>query len=153
MNGKRMAGAIAGGLAAGLGLTAMMMMQERKTGKPSELADLGRASATRLSQETPPPERLPDAREQALVQGGHLLLSALAGAAYAAATDDDTRVAPGGIAFGLAFYAAAHWIVGPALGVKPPEWRSDAATIGMHTMNHVLFGLITAAAAQAAERA
>lgn len=87
-----------------------------------------------------------------MIQGGHLLLSALAGAAYAASTDQQAGVLPSGIAFGLAFYAAAHWITGPVLGVKAPEWNSDAATIGMHTLNHVMFGLITAAAAKVAAR-
>ena len=54
--------------------------------------------------------------------------------------------------FGLAFYAAAHWITGPALGLKQPEWRADKAALGMHTFNHLVFGLITAAAAKAASK-
>ena len=153
MTDRRMIGAIAGGLVAGIGLTAMMMLQEKMTGKPSELTELERSSAATLGQPTPHSEQLPSATEQAVTQGGHLALSALAGAAYAATTDDDADVVVSGVAFGLAFYAVAHWITGPALGVKPPEWRSDAQTIGMHTMNHVLFGLITAAAARAASRA
>ncbi len=153
MNGKRMAGAVAGGLAAGLGLTVMMMLQEKKTGKPSELTALERTSAARLGQHTPHADQLPLPGEQAAIQGGHLLLSALAGVAYAVATEEDAGVLSSGIGFGLAFYAAAHWITGPALSVKLPEWKSDPSTIGMHTMNHVLFGLVTAAAAKAASRA
>ena len=153
MSSRRMAGAVGGALAAGLGLTAMMMLGERKEGEASELMVLERAAAARLGRPTPPADRLPDAREQALAQGAHLALSALAGVAYAAATPDETDVVPGGIAFGLAFYAAAHWIAGPALGLKAPEWRSDPATIGTHAANHVLFGLVTAAAAKAASRA
>ncbi|MGI4859303.1 MAG: hypothetical protein ACRYHA_20740 [Janthinobacterium lividum] len=94
---------------------------------------------------------MPGAGEQAVIQGGHLALSALAAAVYAASTDDDARVIPSGITFGLAFYAVAHWITGPALGVKQPEWRADQATLAMHTMNHLAFGLITAAAAKAAQ--
>ena len=43
-----------------------------------------------------------------------------------------------------------HWIAGPLLRVKQPEWRSDRKTIGMHTLNHLLFGLATAAGAKAA---
>lgn len=152
MNGRRMMGAIAGGLVAGLGLTAMTMLQEKKTGKPSELTELERSSAAKLGQPIPHSEQLPSAAEQTVTQGGHLALSALAGAAYTATTDDDADVVVSGVAFGLAFYAVAHWITGPALGVKPAEWRSGARTIGMHTMNHVLFGLITAAAARAASR-
>lgn len=152
MNNGRMAGAVAGALVAGLGLTAMMMAQEKKTGNPSELTELERAVVAKLSAHAPRPAQLPDAREQAVAQGGHLLLSALAGAAYAATTDEDAAVLPSGIAFGLAFYATAHWIAGPALGLKRPEWKSDLPTIGMHTMNHVLFGVATAAAAKAATR-
>lgn len=53
MNGKRMAGAVVGGLIAGPGLTAMLILQEQKTGKPPELTELRRASAARLGQETP----------------------------------------------------------------------------------------------------
>lgn len=151
MNGKRMAGAIAGGLMAGLGLSAMMIAGERKSGKASELVELERAGAHALGvHHVPPGDRLPDATEQAVVQGGHLLLSAAAGAVYAATVDEDAGVLASGIGFGLAFYAAMHWITGPLLGVKQPEWRSDAGTIGMHALNHVVFGLATAAGATAA---
>lgn len=154
MNGKRMAGAIAGGLVAGLGLTAMMMAGEKKSGKVSELTELERAGARELGvHHVPPSNRLPDATEQAMVQGGHLLLSAAAGAVYAATVDEEAGVIPSGIAFGLVFYAAMHWITGPLLGVKKPEWQADAGTIGMHTLNHVIFGLATAVGAKAAASA
>lgn len=153
MGGTRVAGAVAGGLVAGLGITALLMMQERKTGKPSELTDLERAGAARIGRSPPPADHLPDAREQAVIQGGHLLLSALAGMAYAVSTDENAKVVPSGLTFGIAFYAAAHWIAGPALGLKRPEWKSDLPTIGMHTTNHLLFGLITAAGATIAARA
>lgn len=151
--GRRMAGAVAGALVAGVALTAMTMVQERKTRKPSELTDLERAGAAKLGAHTPAAASPPEAREQIVAQGGHLLLSALAGAAYAATTDEDADVLPSGIAFGVAFYAAAHWITGPALGLKQPEWKSDLPTIGMHAVNHILFGLATAAGAKAATRA
>jgi hypothetical protein len=81
-----------------------------------------------------------------VIQGGHLALSALAAAVYAATTEEDAEVIPSGIVFGLAFYAAAHWITGPALGLKQPEWRADKATLDMHSTNHLVFGLMTAAA-------
>jgi hypothetical protein len=153
MSGKRTAGAVAGALIAGLGLTAMMMAQERKTRKASELTDLGRASAHQLGvHHVPSGKRPPGTQEQAVVQGGHLLLSALAGVAYAAATEEDADVVPSGVAFGLAFYGVAHWLTGPLLGVKQPEWRSDGKTIGMHAVNHVAFGLATAAGARLASK-
>jgi len=121
MNGKRMAGAIAGGLVAGLGITAMMMAGEKKSGIPSELTDLERAGARQFGVRSLPSSDLPDAAEQAIVQGSHLLLSAAAGAVYAAIVDEDAGIVPSGIMFGLAFYAAMHWITGPLLGLKKPE--------------------------------
>jgi len=151
MNGKRMAGAIAGALVAGLGITAMMMAGERKSGTPSELTDLERAGARRLGvHPVPPSDRLPDATEQAIVQSSHLLLSAAAGAVFAATVDEEAAVLPSGIVFGLAFYAAMHWVAGPLLGLKKPEWQSDAGTIGTHMMVHLAFGLATAVGARAA---
>ena len=60
---------------------------------------------------------------------------------------------PSGIMFGLGFYAAMHWITGPLLGLKKPEWQADAATIGTHTMVHLVFGVATAAGAKAAANA
>lgn len=145
---------VAGALAAGLGITAMMMAQEKKTRKASELTDLGRASAHKLGvHQVPPGDRAPEAKEQAAVQAGHLLLSAIAGVTYAAVTDEDAGVLASGVVFGLAFYGVAHWITGPLLGVKQPEWQSDGKTIGMHTVNHLAFGLATAAGAKLASEA
>ncbi|WP_294642504.1 hypothetical protein [uncultured Aureimonas sp.] len=152
MSGARLFGAVAGGVVAGLGITAILVSGERKSGQPSELASLERASAARLGLDVPEDGRLPGTGEQAVIQGGHLLLSAAAGAVYAAATDEDTDVLRSGILFGLSFYAVMHWIAGPLLGVKKPEWQSNAATIAMHTANHLLFGLITAGAAKLASR-
>ncbi len=151
IDGRRLAGAVAGGLIAGLGITAMLLRGERTTRTPSELADLERAGLAKLGLAVPPGE-LPDAREQAVIQGGHLLLSVVAGVAYALVTNRDTAVVPGGVAFGLAFYGAMHWIVGPALGLKAPEWRADPSTLAMHTLNHVGFGVATAAGAALASR-
>lgn len=152
MSDARLFGAVAGGLIAGLGLTAMLVAGERKSGKPSELAELERAAAARLGFDIPDGTTLPDAREQAVIQGGHLLLSAAAGAVYAASTDEDADVLSSGLLFGLSFYGAMHWIAGPLLGVKKPEWQAGRETIGMHAMNHILFGLITASAAKLASR-
>jgi hypothetical protein len=154
MNGKRMAGAIAGGLVAGIGITALMIYGERKSGKASELAELERTSVHRLGVHLmPSANRLPDATEQAVIHGGHLLLSAAAGAVFAATVKEDAAILPSGVAFGLVFYAAMHWITGPLLGVKKPEWQADAGTIGMHAANHVAFGLATAAGAKLAASA
>ena len=147
---RRLAGAIAGALVAGTGITAMLIAGERSSGKPSELVDLGRQTARRVGVTAPTSDALPTPAEQAMIQGGHLALSAIAGAAYAAAFDRNERALVSGIGFGLAFYAAAHWIVGPLLGLKAPEWRAGSKTIGMHALNHVGFGIATALGARAA---
>ena len=152
MNGKYVAGAVAGSLVAGLGITAMMMAGEKKSGKPSELINLERASARKLDVQTLNATDMPTNTEQAVAQGGHLLLSGLAGAVYAAVSDEDTDPLVGGVLFGLFFYGLAHWLTGPALGVKQPEWTQGSKTIGMHTINHVVFGLVTAFSARAAAR-
>ena len=150
VNISRTMGAVAGGLIGGLGLTAMLMADEKKSGKPSELVDLERAGARKLGLDVPPADQLPDAGEQAVVQAGHLLISLAAGSVYALTVKNDSQVVPKGVAFGLGLYTALHWITGPALGLKQPEWRSDAKTIGKHTLIHVLFGVLTAAGAKAA---
>ncbi len=152
MDSSRMAGAVVGGVLAGLGITALLIAGERKSGKPSELTVLERKAAEKLGLETPPADALPSAGEQAVVQGGHLLLSAAAAATYVATTRDDVAVIPSGVGFGLAFYGAMHWIVGPLIGVKQPEWRAHKGTIGLHGANHLVFGLLTAAGAQFARR-
>jgi uncharacterized membrane protein YagU involved in acid resistance len=147
-----MAGAVAGGLVAGLGITALLMAGERKSGEPSEIVTLERKTAEKLGIDTPAADALPSSGEQAVTQGGHLLLSAAAGAVYAATVDEETSVIGSGLVFGAAFYAAMHWITGPLLGVKPPEWQADAKTIGMHSVNHAVFGLVTALGAKLATR-
>ncbi len=152
MDSRYLAGAIAGSLVAGSGITAMMIAGERKSGKPSELIDLQRNSARKLRLQAPDATRLPTDTEQVVAQGGHLLLSGIAGTAYAAATSKATNPLVGGVVFGLAFYALAHWLVGPLLGVKAPEWTEDRRTIALHAANHVGFGLVTAFAAATSAR-
>ncbi len=147
----RLAGAVAGGLVAELGITVMLMSGERKAGGPSKLVVLERSGARKLGLGVPPDTELPGTAEQAFVQAGHLLLSAAAGAAYALAIHRDARMVPSGIGFGLAFYAAMHWIVGPVFGLKKPEWQSDPKIIAIHTLDHIGFGLVTAAGAKLAD--
>jgi len=152
MDERHMAGAVAGGVVAGLVITAILIFGERQSGRPSELAELGRVGEKKVRMETSPADALPSAREQALIQGSHLALSALAGVVYAATVDKDASVVKSGIGFGLAFYTVAHWIAGPLLGLKRPEWQSHVKIIVMHTINHVGFGLITALGARTASR-
>lgn len=149
----RVLGAVAGATAAGLALTALLVRGERTTGAPSELVTLQRASLSRLGQHVRPDHQMPTIAEQAAAQSGHIGLSVAAGLVYAASTNEDTPVLRGGLGFGLAFYAIAHWVVGPMLGVKQPEWRTPPGGIGLHALNHVLFGLATAAGAWLGDRA
>lgn len=151
-DGRRVAGAVAGALVAGIAISALLMSGERKSGTPSELADIERAGLAKLGQSVPDDDAMPDQREQTVIQGGHLLLSGAAGVAYALAVNEDAPVVASGVGFGLAFYAAMHWVAGPLLGLKAPEWRSDKATIRTHTLLHVGFGLMTAAGAKLASR-
>jgi len=58
--------------------------------------------------------------------------------------EDDTDPVLGGAAFGLGFYALAHGVLGPILGVKKPEWRQEGSVVGMHLLNHLAFGIVTA---------
>lgn len=88
MNNRYVAGAIGGGLFAGLGITAMMIIGEKRSGKPSEPIGLERNTAERLAMATPPRSELPSATEQAVTLGGRLLLCGLAGVAYAATSDE-----------------------------------------------------------------
>ena len=147
---SRLWGAVAGGLVAGLGISEMLIAGERKTDKPSELAEIERAGAHRLGFHFPVNGTLTDSYEQAVIQGGYLALSAAA--AYAAVTGRNSNLLLSGVGFGLAFYAAMHWMAGPALGLKKPEWQADKRTVGMHAFNHFVFGLVTALGAKLASR-
>ena len=140
-------GALAGSLAGGVAITGMMLAEERKTGRPSELTELARATTARAGVHAPTAGHPPTPKEQAATQGGHLLLSALGGLAYAAAFDEDAPVVLSGLGFGAAFYALAHVAIGPALGVKAPEWRQDPLIVGKHLIIHALFGLLISAGA------
>lgn len=148
----RVFGAVAGATAAGVVLSALLLRGERQSGAPSELVAMQRASLSRLRQHVRPEHQLPTVAEQVTAQGGHLALSALAGLVYAATTDAETPVVGGGVGFGLAFYVVAHWLVGPVLGVKAPEWQTPPTGIGLHALNHALFGVATAAGARLGER-
>ena len=141
-------GALAGSLVGGAAISALMIAGERKSGDPSELIVLERATAKKAGLPAPAPQALPDAQEQALTQGGHMLLSAIGGVAYAAAFDEDAPVVLSGIGFGAAFYALAHGVLKPVLSTSSPEWEETPSTIGRHLMVHAAFGLMVAAGAR-----
>ena len=73
MNDKFLADAVADSLVAGLGIVAMMIAGEKKSGKSYELIDLQRLSAWKLDVRTPNATALQTGTEQTIAQGGHLL--------------------------------------------------------------------------------
>ena len=128
-----------------------MLAGEALTGKPSELIELEREAAAKLGMATPPEPTPATLAEQLATHGGHLALSALAGAAFAAATDDDSLAS--GAAFGFAFFVAAYGLAGPALGITPLPWRESPLRAVQHPVVHTLFGICTAWFARRARQA
>ncbi|MBE7216843.1 MAG: hypothetical protein INR64_00065 [Caulobacteraceae bacterium] len=143
-------GAVAGSLAGGAVVSALMLAQERASRKPAELTTLQRATAQRMGRRTLPPTApyLPTPEEQATAHGGHMLLSAAAGVAYAAAFDEDAPLVLSGLGFGEAFYALAHGVLKPILSTEDPEWRQPPPAIAQHLLVHAVFGLFIAAGAK-----
>ena len=143
---RHAAAGAAGGLAAGLLLSAAIAGMGAAQGKASELVALERRAARRAGR---PPRRgdAPGtAGEEAISHGGHLALSALAGAGYGAASGRDASPAAAGLAFGAAFWALAYGVVGPALGVTPKPWRDSPSSLAQHGILHAVFGVATALA-------
>ena len=139
---QAMSGAIAG-LAGGLLLSAIMLGMEAATGEPNELVRLQRRSIARLARGRD--EGTPSgAGEQVTSHGGHLALSAGAGALYGLTRPVSTSPWVGGAGFGTGFYALAYGLLGPALGVTPPLWKDKLASIAQHGGFHLVFGLVTA---------
>ena len=145
---RRAGGAVIGGVAAGLALSAVMLLGEKLSGKPSELIELERATARKLDLVVRSGDLPATATEQLVTHGGHLALSALAGLAYTTTVDKDADGSVAGATFGAAFFLAAYGISGPALGVTPLPWRQPLLRAIQHPAVHVLFGLSMASAAR-----
>ena len=150
-NGERVAGAVAGGLIAGIALSAIMLAGEKVTGKPSELIELERATAGKLDVTTSTGNVPATVTEQIVTHGGHLALSAAAGLAYAAVVNEDADGPAAGAAFGAGFFVAAYGIAGPALGVTPLPSRQPLVRAIQHPIVHALFGVTMAAFARRAK--
>ena len=143
-------GALAGSLVAGLAISALMLAKERGSGEPSDLVVWERKGARDVG--LSPRRGEADGLEQAVAHGGHLALSALGGAAYAAAFEEDAPVVASGLAFGSAFYVACHWVLGPLLRLKPPEWREPPEAVTQHLVVHAVFGVLIALGARIGAR-
>lgn len=144
IDARRIAGAVAGGLVAGLALSAVMLVGEKLSGKPSELIELERKTAAKLALAVPAADTPATLVEQSVTHGGHLALSALAGVVYAVTVDEGVDGAKSGAAFGLAFFIAAYGLTGPLLGVTPVPWREQPLRAVQHPVVHTLFGLAIA---------
>ncbi len=141
-SGNRLLGAVAGGLFAGLVLSVWMLIGEVASGQPSQLTDMERQIAGWFGAGAAGPGIT--MAEEYLGNGGHLLLSALAGAAYALVWRRDRPVVLNGLVFGLAFLVAAHGIVGPLTGLTPMLWDRPFTFFWMGGLINGFFGLCTA---------
>ena len=134
------AGAIAG-LAAGALLSVAWYAIEKATGETSEVVRLGRLSLQtrgRARREAAPP----DAEEQIMSHGGHLALSAAAGALYGLVTPKDAPRLLAGAGFGAVFYAVAYGTLAPVLGLRPAMWNDTRTNVAQRGFFHLLFGIL-----------
>ncbi len=148
---KLTAGAI-GGLAAGALVSGALLALAAANAEPDELVQLKRRSV-RAAGRADRRDRAPaGVGERALAHGGHLALSAAAGAAYALAKPAKLPAPVAGAAMGAGFYALAYGVTGPALGLTPPLWRDSPASLARHGALHLVFGVVTALVTQQVEQ-
>ena len=147
---RRLLAGAAGGLAAGLVLSALMARADVKDGT-SELVKLQRRTAAKVRGGEADEQAGSGAGEALMAHGGHLALSALAGAAYGAATRNGSPVRDG-LLFGAVFWTLAYGVTGPALGVTPAPWRDTAGSLAQHGALHALFGVLTGFTTDGIER-
>ena len=133
-----------GGLAAGVLLSGIIAGMGAAQGRASELVTLERRTLGRPER----PETSGAVGEEMLAHGGHLALSAIAGASYGAVHRGEGSPLAAGLAFGVGFWALAYGAVGPSLGVTPKPWRDSPSSLAQHAMLHALFGVATALAAE-----
>ena len=144
---RHLAAGAAGGVLAGLAISAIFLAGEAVTGRPSDLIAMNRKAAGKLGLDAPAEGSPPTLAEELVGHGGHLALSAASGAAYALAVRGEGDAALRGLAFGLGFHALAFGVVAPAAGLAPPVWRDDPRNQALHIGLHALFGVVTGVAA------
>ena len=142
----------AGGLAAGVLLSGAIAGMGAARGEADELAQLQRRTARRAGRPYRHEGAPPSVSEEAFAHGGHLALSAVAGAGYGLAHRGHDSPVASGLVFGLGFHALAYGVVGPALGVAPKPWRDTTASLAQHALLHAVFGVATALASDALAR-
>lgn len=141
---RRLLGAIVGGVVAGLVLSVWMLIGEVADKAPSQLITMERQIAGWFGAAAIPTAQTASMAEEYIGNFGHLLLSAVAGAAYAMVWRRDRSVILNGLMFGLAFYAAAHAVVGPITGLTPPIWAVPPSFLCLGCVINGFFGLCTA---------
>ena len=149
---RKLTAGMVGGLAAGALLSLVFLGQQAVAGKPSELVKLKRRAVRRAGWCDKRDGAPSGGREKVVSHGGHLALSAAAGAVYGAMKPDQAPPIPAGLALGAGLYALADGAAGPALGVTPKPWRDTPASIVQHGLLHLLFGAVTALVADRVAR-
>jgi hypothetical protein len=143
-SGWRLLGAVLGGIVAGLVLSVWMLIGEVATGTPSQLISMERQVSGWFGTAAPPEVKTASMIEEYVGNFGLLLLSAIAGAACAFGWRRDRSVVLNGLMFGMAFFAPAHAVVGPILGLTPPIWRVPPQLFLLGYVINGFFGLCTA---------
>jgi uncharacterized membrane protein YagU involved in acid resistance len=141
---RRLMGAVVGGVVAGLVLSVWMLIGEVTSGAPSQLMTMERQVSGWFGVSAPTALQVASVAEEYIGNFAHLLLSALAGAAYAFVWRRDRSVIVNGLAFGAAFYAVAHALVGPIVGLTPPIWGIPLPLFLLGCVINGFFGLCTA---------
>jgi hypothetical protein len=148
--GQRAASGAVGGLAGGLLVSAILLIKQALTRRPSDLAQLQRKLMPAYA-----PSWLadgPDPWEESAAHGGHLGLSVASGALYGALKPAAADPVTSGLVFGAGFLALAYAGAGPALRLTPPPWRDTRANNLQHAVVHALFGITTAVVADRVTR-
>lgn len=133
-----------GGFVSGTLLSVLFLGMEAGTSESSDLLRLKRRTGAKLGRAELEEDKRPRAGEQVFSHSGHLILSAVAGAAYGAAKPAAVRPLVGGTVFGLGFFGIAFGVLGPLLRVTPLLTREAPASNVQHGFLHVLFGITTA---------
>jgi len=149
---RKVASGTMGGLVAGSLLSLIFLGMEAAMDEPSDLVKLKRRAGAKAGWAEKRDRAEPDLGDQIVSHGGHLALSAAAGAAFGAAKPDSVSPVIAGAAFGAGFYAMSYGVLGPALGVTPSLSKDTTSSIVQHGLFHVLFGVTTALVADRAAR-
>jgi hypothetical protein len=142
-----------GGLAGGLALTVVMLLAKRATGEPSDGVAMLRRGERQLGLPHRQEAARPTMREEAMAEGGHLLLSTALGGGFGVLRRGlGLSAQPAGLVLGLGFYPLAHWLAGPLLGLMRPPWRQQPVKLAQRVALHAVFGAVTALVADRLDR-